>query len=205
MNPLRLAIGGGIGSGKSQVGRLLVERGFAVLDADRVGHSFLSGNHPVARRVAERWPEAVTGGKVDRRSLGRIVFDDPDQLAELEAITHPAIRNGISRWAREAGDRPAAVEIPLLADLVEGSWVWVIVETPLKLRKERLRERGMSDGEIEARLAAQPSHKKWSEAADFVIGNAGTRDQLARTLDDTLARIRASTPARSAADPTGAG
>ena len=206
MKPLQLVIGGGIGSGKSRVGRLLVERGFAVLDADRVGHSILSGDHPVARRVAERWPDAVTtGGTIDRRALGRIVFGDRDQLAELEAITHPAIRDGIAGWAREAGRRPAAVEIPILADLVDGSWLWVIIEAPLELRKKRLRGRGMSDGEVEARLASQPSHGEWLDAADFVIGNAGTPEQLGRALDDTLARIMASTRARSAADPTGAG
>ncbi|MXZ67603.1 MAG: dephospho-CoA kinase [Acidimicrobiia bacterium] len=195
MKPLRLVIGGGIGSGKSQAGELLVERGFAVLDADQVGHSMLSGDHPVARRVAERWPDAVTRGKIDRRALGRIVFRDRDQLAELEAITHPAIRDSIAGWARGAGSRPVAVEVPILADLLDGSWLWVIIEAPLGLRKKRLRERGMSDGEIEARMAAQPSHGEWMEAADFVVGNAGTREDLGRALDDALARIRVATGA----------
>ena len=190
MKPLRLVIGGGIGSGKSQAGRLLAERGFAVLDADRVGHSILEGGHPVARRVAERWPEAVTGGAIDRGVLGRIVFHDRDQLAELESITHPAIRQGIADWARQVGDRPLALEIPILAELVGGDWTWVIVEAPLELRRERLRERGMSDGQIEARLAAQPSREEWLEAADYVIDNEGTREHLAGALDDVLARIR---------------
>lgn len=193
MKPLRLVIGGGIGSGKSQAGGLLVERGFAVLDADRVGHSVLSGDHPVARQVAERWPEAVTRGTIDRRVLGRIVFHDRDQLAELEAITHPAIRDGIAGWVRKAGGRPVAVEIPILADLVDDGWLWVVVEAPLELRRTRLRRRGMSDEEIDARLAAQPSHEEWLEAADFVIGNAGTREHLGTALDDALARIRVST------------
>ena len=191
MKPLRLVIGGGIGSGKSQAGRLLAGRGFAVLDADRVGHSILEGGHPVARRVAERWPEAVTGGAIDRRALGRIVFRDRDQLAELEAITHPAIRQGIAAWARQVGDRPLALEIPILAELVGGDWIWVIVEASLELRKERLRERGMSDGEIAARVAAQPSREEWLEAADYVIDNEGTQEHLAGALDDALARIRA--------------
>lgn len=195
MEPLRLVIGGGIGSGKSQAGELLVERGFAVLDADQVGHSILSGDHPIARRVAERWPDAVTLGKIDRRALGRIVFRDRDQLAELEALTHPAIRDRIAGWAREAGTRPVAVEIPILADLLDGSWLWVIIDAPLGLRKERLLGRGMSDGEIEARIASQPSHGAWMEAADFVIGNAGTRKDLGRALDDALDRIRVATVA----------
>ncbi|MDE0369986.1 MAG: dephospho-CoA kinase [bacterium] len=190
MKPLRLAIGGGIGSGKSQAGRLLAERGFAVLDSDQVGHSILEVGHPVARRVAERWPAAVTRGAIDRRALGRIVFRDRDQLAELEAITHPAIRRGIARWAREAGDRPAAVEIPVLADLVDDSWLWVVIEAPLELRRKRLRGRGMSEGEIDSRLAAQPARGAWLEAADYVIDNEGTREHLATALDDALARIR---------------
>ncbi|MDE0137203.1 MAG: dephospho-CoA kinase [bacterium] len=190
MKPLRLVIGGGIGSGKSQAGGLLVERGFAVLDADRVGHSILEGDHPVARRVAERWPAAVTGGTIDRRALARIVFRDRDQLAELEAITHPAIRQGVAAWARQVGDRPLALEVPILAELAGGDWIWVIVEAPLELRKERLRERGMSDGEIAARVAAQPSREEWLEAADYVIDNEGTQEHLARALDDALARIR---------------
>ena len=200
MDPLRLVIGGGIGSGKSEIGGLLVDRGFAVLDADQVGHSLLSKDHPVARRVAERWPAAVKRGMIDRRALGRIVFNDRDQLAELEAITHPGIRDGIDAWAREAGRRPVAVEIPILADMVDGSWLWVIVATPIELRRKRLRGRGMLDGEIEARLASQPSHEEWLEAADFVIGNAGTREQLAGALDDTLGRIRVR--AGSVDDPT---
>ncbi len=190
MKPLRLVIGGGIGSGKSQAGGLLAERGFSVLDADRVGHSVLEGDHPVALRVAERWPAAVTGGAIDRRALARIVFHDRDQLAELEAITHPAIRRGIARWARDAGDRPAAVEIPILADLVDDSWLWVVIEAPLELRRKRLRGRGMSEGEIDARLASQPGRGEWLEAADYVVDNVGTREHLARALDDAVARIR---------------
>ena len=194
MKPLRLVIGGGIGSGKSQAGGLLVKRGFAVLDADQVGHSILSGDHPVACQVAERWPEAVTGGMVDRRALGRIVFHDRDQLAELEAITHPAIRDGIAGWAREAGRRPVAVEIPILADLVDDGWLWVIIEAPLELRRKRLRRRRMSDEELDARLAAQPSPEEWLAAADFVIGNAGTREHLGRALEETLGVIAAKFP-----------
>jgi len=87
------------------------------------------------------------------------------------------------------------VEVPILADLLDGSWLWVIVEAPLGLRKERLRGRGMSDGEVEARMAAQPSQGEWMEAADFVVGNAGTREDLGRALDDALARIRVATGA----------
>lgn len=186
---LRLVVAGGIGTGKSLLGRLLAERGFAVLDADRVGHRILAADHPVAVLVAERWPETATGGEIDRRALGRIVFNDRSQLAELEAITHPAIREGIARWAAEVGRGPAAVELPVLADLVGEGWSWLIVDAPSDLRRRRLRERGMSVRDIEARLASQPSRSEWLAAADFVIGNAGTPERLGLELDRTLERI----------------
>ena len=184
--PLRLVIAGGIGAGKSQAGRLLAERGFAVLDADRVGHRVLAAGHPVAGRVAERWPETATGGEIDRRALARIVFGDRDRLTELEAITHPAIREEIARWAGEVGNRPAAVELPVLADLVGEGWCWLIIDVPSDLRRRRLRERGMSARDVEARLASQPSRREWLDAADFVIGNAGRPEHLAVELDRTL-------------------
>lgn len=187
--PLRLVVAGGIGAGKSQAGRLLAERGFAVLDADRVGHRILAADHPVAGRVAERWPETATHGEIDRRVLAGIVFNDRGRLAELEAITHPAIREGIARWAGEVGNRPAAVELPVLADLVGDGWCWLIIDAPADLRRTRLRERGMSAQDIEARMASQPSRLEWLEAADFVIGNTGPPEHLAVELDRTLERM----------------
>ena len=183
MRPARIIIGGGIGSGKSEVGRMLAERGFAVLDADRVGHDVLASGHPVAARVAIRWPEALVEGRIDRGRLGRIVFGDPLQLGKLEALTHPAIRRIIERWGSEVGDRPAAVEVPVLADLVDESWVRATVDTPTEARRERLRRRGMSDDDIDARMAIQPSREEWRSAADLVVDNGGTQESLVSEID----------------------
>ena len=183
MRPIRLVVRGGIGSGKSEVGRMLAERGFAVLDADRAGHDVLVTGHPVAARVARRWPEALVEENIDRGRLGRIVFGDPSQLAELEALTHPAIRRIIERWGTEVGDRPAAVEVPVLADLVDEGWVRITVDTPTESRRERLRRRGMSDADLGARMAVQPSRDEWRSAADLVLDNGGTRESLASEVD----------------------
>ncbi|MCY3579179.1 MAG: dephospho-CoA kinase [Acidimicrobiia bacterium] len=192
MKPLRLVISGGMGSGKSTVGWMLADRDFAVLDADKVGHWVLSGDNPVAVQVTERWPEVAVRGVVDRKLLGDIVFDDPAQLAELEALTHPAIKERIIRWAQQVGGRSAAVEIPVPANLVdEQGWIKVVVDAPLDVRKTRLRERGMSEENIDKRLASQPSPTEWREAADYVITNSGNRKSLGESLDNTLAQIRA--------------
>ena len=192
MKPIRLVISGGIGSGKSEVGRVLAERGFAVLDADRVGHDLLAAGHPVAARVAKRWPESVAEGRIDRRRLGRIVFGDPSQLVDLEALTHPAIRRVIESWGAEVGDRPAAVEVPVLADLLDERWVRVIVDLPTESRKKRLRRRGMSDGDIDARLAVQPSRDEWRSAADLVLDNGGTQESLRREVDRLIGSLLSS-------------
>ena len=97
-----LVLSGGIGSGKSTVGRRLAERGMAVIDADEVGHRVLEPDGAAFDEVAQRWPEVVSEDSIDRTALGRVVFGDAAQLRELEAITHPAIR-------AEIESRPDAV------------------------------------------------------------------------------------------------
>ena len=202
MGPVRVVVIGGIGSGKSEVGRMLTQRGFAVLDADRLGHEVLSSGHPVAAQVAARWPEAVVDGTLDRNLLGRIVFDDPAQLAELEALTHPAIRGLIELWADAVGQRPAAVEIPLLKDLVDSTWVHVAVDAPIESRKQRLRQRGMSERDIDLRVAAQPTRAEWLSRADLVLDNSGTRQALAGQVDRVLGSLTGDPPATSHQPPT---
>ena len=83
----RVVLCGGIGSGKSTVGTLLAARGAFVIDADEVGHRVLEPGGRAFDPVAGRWPSVVVDNAIDRGALGRIVFDDAAQLAELEAIT----------------------------------------------------------------------------------------------------------------------
>ncbi|MGH8949214.1 MAG: dephospho-CoA kinase, partial [Acidimicrobiia bacterium] len=83
----RWLITGGIGSGKSEVRRLLAERGIRTVDADAVGHAVLAGEG--LSPVADRWPDVVLEGQIDRKALARIVFADAGELRALEAITHP--------------------------------------------------------------------------------------------------------------------
>lgn len=191
MEPLRVVVIGGIGSGKSEVGRMLAGRGFAVLDADRLGHQVLAPSHPVAARVAARWPEAVIDGRLDRGLLGRIVFDDAAQLAELESLTHPAIRLLIKRWAADVGEQPAAVEVPLVKDLVGPGWIRVAVDAPTESRRQRLRRRGMAEWDIDARMAAQPTRAEWLSTADRVVDNSGTKPSLATEIDRMLGSLTA--------------
>lgn len=184
-----MVISGGIGSGKSAVGASLARRGVGVIDADAVGHRVLEPDHPCHRRVAERWPEVVVDGRIDRRALGRIVFADPDALAELESITHPAIRDEIRREI-EAIEMPAvAVELPFVRPFLEGVDVRLVVDAPDDVRRSRLRERGMQEDEIEARMAAQPSRDEWLASADVVVDNGGDLDDLEAEIDRVVALL----------------
>ncbi|NNF63938.1 MAG: dephospho-CoA kinase [Acidimicrobiia bacterium] len=177
----RILLLGGIGTGKSAVARLLAELGATVVDADRLGHQVLDDEGFEA--VADRWPSVITSeGTVDRRALGAIVFRDRDELAALEGITHPLIAARIAKSAAEVVDRPLVVEMPLLKNLTDGAWIRVAVTAPRDVRMERLAERGMTKRDIVARMDAQPSDAEFVQAADHVIDNSGSLDDLGRQV-----------------------
>jgi len=150
--------------------------GVPVLDADLVGHAVLQVE--AFSEVAAAWPSVVSDGTIDRRALGRVVFSDISALTKLESITHPHIRRNVQDWLL-AHPGPVAVESPLASvDWLEDQALVVVVAAPLELRRQRLRERGLNDKEIDTRLAAQASPAEWLGVADEVIDNSGGTDQL---------------------------
>ena len=171
---------GGIGSGKSEVRRLLAEGGVHTIDADAVGHSVLleEGLTPVAKR----WPGVVLEGQISRETLARIVFDDPDELAALEAITHPLIFGRIQAEL-EGFSGPAVVEVPLL-DTTLGL-PRMVVDADEETRLQRAIGRGASREDVERRMTSQPDRGAWLAAADMVVPNHGTLEDLA----DTVSRL----------------
>lgn len=189
-SPARIALSGGIGSGKSAAGAFFAERGFVVIDADRVGHSLLEAGHPVAERVAARWPQAASAdGGLDRGILGGIVFADPELLRELEEMTHPEIGRIIRERAAQAGDSPVAAETPVAADLLGEGWLRVVVDAPDQVRRARLLERGMTGEDIARRMAVQPTRAEWRSVADHLLPNYGDLTALGREVDRLLTRL----------------
>ncbi|MEX1006128.1 MAG: dephospho-CoA kinase [Acidimicrobiia bacterium] len=175
---------GGIGSGKSTIRRTLEELGAVTIDADRIGHAVLEPGGTTFDAVAERWPQVVTDdGLIDRAALGGIVFADPDELHELEAITHPAIGAGIGRRIDDAGDRVVVVEISVPKDLVGAGWLQTVVaDLPTDERRQRLIDRGMEPEDVDRRMASQPSRDGWRARGRWVISTSGTRDQVAERV-----------------------
>ncbi|MDP9495505.1 MAG: dephospho-CoA kinase [Actinomycetota bacterium] len=179
----RWLLSGGIGSGKTEVGRLLAATGIRVLDADRIGHRVLEPAGKAFSAVANRWPEVVRDGVIDRGRLAGIVFADPGQLRELESLTHPHIF-GTIQDELERFEGLAVVEVPILEAGL--AWPRLVVDAPDQIRFERALERGMSTDDIRARMASQPSRGQWLASADLVIPNFGTLEELKETIVDLV-------------------
>jgi dephospho-CoA kinase len=182
----RWLLSGGIGSGKSEVGRLLALSGIRVVDADRMGHRVLEPAGKAFADVADRWPEVVRDGVIDRGRLAGIVFADPGQLRELESLTHPHIF-GTIQGELEGFEGVAAVEVPLIDTGI--AWPRMVVDAPDDVRLQRVLERGMNIEDATARIAAQPSRAQWLASAHLVIPNHGTREELEETVAQGLGQL----------------
>lgn len=171
-------IGGGIGSGKSAFGKILSEFGGLLIESDRIGHDVLEPSGAAFSDVAARWPVAVKDGVIDRATLGSIVFSDEEQLAELEAVTHPAIRRRIEELIERA-DAPVVLEVPVLVPFVEGDdVVHVFIDSSRDLRLERAVARGGGEADVRRRMLAQAARDEWLAWADRVIDNSGSPERL---------------------------
>ena len=187
--PRTLLLCGPIGAGKSTVGQMLAARGADVIDSDKVGHRVLEPSGAAWSAVAARWPDTVVDGRIDRAALGGVVFADPEQLAELEELTHPAIGEEILSMAEGSEAHVVVVEVPLLKDVVGAGWPRIVVDAPDEVRVSRLLARGMTVAEIERRMAVQPRRGLWLAAADHVVDNSGPLDQLAGEVDGLWSRL----------------
>lgn len=167
---------GGLGSGKSEVRKLLAMRGIRAIDADAVGHAVLAGE--ALGPVAARWPEVVLEGQIDRKALARIVFSDRGELEALESITHPLIFGRI-RAELEGFSGSAVVEMPLIE--TELDWPRIVVDAPDEMRLRRSVARGMSRDDAERRMAVQPTRAQWLASADLVVPNHGDLGELEAT------------------------
>ena len=176
---------GPLGSGKSAVAALLAGRGAFVVDADSVGHAVIAPGGEAFDSVAERWPSVVVDGAggpvVDRARLATIVFADRAELAALEALTHPHIVARIEALVAGAPDGVTAVEMPLIDPPLP--WHRLVVLAPTPLRYRRAVERGMDPEDVTRRMQAQPDVDEWRVAADSVIDNDGTFEDLEAAVD----------------------
>lgn len=193
---------GPIGCGKSTVAGFLMERGAAVIDADQLTHDLMLPGTPVTEAIVARFGESyrLTDGSLDRAALGRLVFSDPDRLAELESIVHPAVEH-LERDAICAADagRPTAIVLEAIKLIEAGhaKWcdeVWVVVCDP-EIQVGRLVGRGMAEADARQRIDAQAASLSiWRAAATHTIRTDGSLGDVSRAvnaaLDEMLTRHR---------------
>ncbi len=183
---LPVGLTGGIGAGKSTVADLLVAKGARLVDADLIAREVVAPGGPAYQPLIERFGPGIldAAGQIDRPRLAELAFGHPDALADLNAITHPAI--GVEMIARKdryaGGDDIVVLDIPLLRpahrQLLELAAV-VVVDTPTELALERLVTlRGMSREDAAARIGSQADRQTRLDGADLVIDNAGGLDRL---------------------------
>jgi dephospho-CoA kinase len=184
----RWILTGGMASGKSKVREYLAEAGIVTIDADSIGHFVIHSEGPAFSQVAERWPYVVRDGEIDRASLASVVFNEAGELAALEEITHPHIFDVIKSRV-DAADGTVVVEIPLLSHGLGDDWKRIVVDSRDEIRLARAIARGMSEEDARARMTAQPSRSEWLAAADLVVPNHGSVEELAETVRNVVRRI----------------
>ena len=188
---LRIALTGGIATGKSHVLDLCRRRGVPCLDADTLAHGVEAAGTEATQAIAARFGPGVLGedGAVDRAKLGPIVFADAAARRELEAIVHPAVYRAITAGLRAfeltESSVLAVVDVPLLFETGRASDFDAVIATvcPVAMQVERLVARGMNDAEARQRLAAQLPAAEKAARAQYMIDTSGT-------FQDTEAQVR---------------
>ena len=185
---LRIGLTGGIGSGKSTVSALLAARGAVIVDADRIAREVLAPGTPGLAAVVEEFGDGVRAGdgSLDRPALASIVFADPDARARLDAIVHPLVRRRTAELVAAAAPEAVVVnDVPLLVETGQaGSYDLVlVVEADPEIRVARLVQRGLTEDDARARIAAQARDEQRRAVADVVLDNSGTPEQLAEQVD----------------------
>jgi dephospho-CoA kinase len=208
-----LAIGltGGIGAGKSTVADLLVARGAKLVDADLIAREVVTPGGPAYQPLIDRFGPGIVDpdGLIDRPALAELVFGHPEALADLNAITHPAI--GIEMISRKDGyagtDEIVVLDIPLLRPIhreMLGLAAVVVVDVPTELALERLvTQRGMAATDAEARIGSQADRATRLDGADLVIDNSGDQDRLGAEVDRVWAALAELRDRPPAPDPGG--
>jgi dephospho-CoA kinase len=186
---LVVGLTGGIGAGKSTVSALLREKGAVIIDADAITRELQQPGQPVFDQMVERFgPEIVAAdGTLDRAAVAKLVFNDTDAKADLEAIVHPAVGaemlNRIDGLAEEA---VVIYDVPLLVEARRGGYgAVVVVDVEPDVAVARIiGPRNMTEADARARIANQASRDERRAVADRVIDNSGSMDELRAQVDE---------------------
>lgn len=180
---MKVGLTGGIGAGKSTVADMFSKLGAVVIRSDELARLVIEPNTPGFQKVLSRFGNQILqeNGSIDRQKLAQIVFNDKNALKDLEDIIHPLVRSKTNELIDSQTQETIVVnEVPLLLEKNMNSLFdfLVIVVSNEKNRLNRLHKRGISEDEAKKRILLQVSDEQRKSAADFLISNDGTIDQL---------------------------
>lgn len=188
---MNIGLTGGIASGKSSVSELLVSLGAILIDADQIAREVMFPGHPVLVAVAKQFGQGVLleDGTLNRKKLGELVFNHPEQLQALNDITHPAIRQEMKdrklKYEEQFPGHLIVSDIPLLYEsgLENGYEQIMLVYVPREVQIERLMKRdGMDKSQAIRRLEAQMDIEEKKQRADIIIDNSGDFEETKKQI-----------------------
>ena len=205
---LLVGLTGNIASGKSTVAHLLAARGATIIDADVLARRALDAGTAASQEIVGRWGKDVLSadGYLDRGALRRRVFQDIEELEELNRIVHPEVarmRDRLVAEARERGDKIVVCDSPLLFEnkLMDGFDCIVLVDAPRPTRLDRLvRTRGLTETEALDMIAAQMPAELKRARADFVIDNTSSLAELEARVDEVWESLTAEADRRASTE-----
>ena len=185
-----IGLTGGIGSGKTTVASRLKTLGARIVDADKIAREIVEPGEPALAELAEAFDGVLNAdGTLNRAELARQAFATPEATEKLNSITHPRIRERtLERFAQARTEAvPVLVyDMPLLIENGEYKKMdhVLVVDAEDEIRIDRLvNSRGLDEDDARRRIAAQISREERLAAADSVVDNSGTRDQLLQQVD----------------------
>lgn len=198
MKKSKLVIGvtGPIASGKNEVCRILRSKGFAIIDADGIGHDILKRSTPFYKKVIKAFGEKILkkNGEIDRDKLGAIVFRGNKWLKKLNAIAHSEIRKEIKKEIKGSKSGKVAVNAALVIEMnMKNDFDKIIsVLSDKGVRTKRLIfGRKMTPSEAQKRIAAQKPDDEYKKISDLVITNNGSLKELAEETEKALKTLKA--------------
>jgi len=194
-NKYVIGLTGNIATGKSIVRQMLQHLGAYTIDADSLAHQVMMPGAPAYKPVVATFGQFIVGpdGRIDRNTLGRLVFSNPDALKKLEEITHPIIRQGIIALAARAQQRVIVIEaIKLLegdlANMVDS--IWVVDASPATQYRRLIEKRKMSEADAKQRILAQQPQAEKLKRAHVVIKNDGSIEDTWKQVQIAFNNVR---------------
>lgn len=192
-----IGLTGGIGSGKSTVAGFMADLGAAVIELDKVGHQVMKSGGSVYKSIVREFGKDIldTGGEIDRAKLGKLVFNNPQALARLNRITHPAIDKVLKKRIDEYRRRGVKVVVLEAAAMLEAGKVaqadelWVTTAPEAAVLKRLGQRSGYSEEESRARQRSQMTNAERIRHADVVINTDLSLDELKARVGEEWGRL----------------